>query len=57
MSQALHANMAKEATVFTDEAKPFTGIGKPFADNHFTTHSKTHTGPGQADALSTRPGC
>jgi transposase-like protein len=42
----LHANIAKEATVYTDEAKQYTGIGKHFADHDFTTHSKGEYGRG-----------
>lgn len=42
----LHANIAKEAVVYTDEAKQYTGIGKHFADHDFTTHSKGEYGRG-----------
>ncbi|MGH1576388.1 IS1595 family transposase [Planktotalea sp.] len=42
----LKANIAKEATVYTDEAKQYTGIGKHFADHDFTTHSKGEYGRG-----------
>lgn len=42
----LHANIAKEATVYTDEARQYTGIGKHFADHDFTTHSKGEYGRG-----------
>ncbi len=42
----LRENIAKEATVYTDEAKQYTGIGKHFADHDFTTHSKGEYGRG-----------
>ncbi|RAK09464.1 ISXO2 transposase-like protein [Salipiger aestuarii] len=42
----LHANIAKEAAVYTDEAKQYTGLGKHFADHDFTTHSKGEYGRG-----------
>jgi len=42
----LHANIAKEATVYTDEARQYTSIGKHFADHDFTTHSKGEYGRG-----------
>ena len=42
----LHANIAKEATVYTDEAAQYTGIGHHFADHDFTTHSKGEYGRG-----------
>lgn len=35
----LRENIAKEAVVYTDEAKQYTGIVKDFADHDFTTHS------------------
>ena len=36
----LRENIAKEATVYTDEAKQYTYLGRDFADHDFTTHSK-----------------
>lgn len=42
----LRDNISKEATVYTDEAKQYTGIGKHFADHDFTTHSKGEYGRG-----------
>lgn len=42
----LHANIAKDATVYTDEARQYTGIGKHFAGHDFTTHSKGEYGRG-----------
>lgn len=42
----LRENIAKEATVYTDEAKQYTGLGFEFADHDFTTHSKGEYGRG-----------
>lgn len=42
----LRENIAKEATVYTDEAKQYTGIAADFADHDFTTHSKGEYGRG-----------
>lgn len=42
----LRENIAKEATVYTDEAKQYTGIDKEFAEHDFTTHSKGEYGRG-----------
>ncbi|RCW85095.1 IS1595 family transposase [Paracoccus lutimaris] len=42
----LRDNIAKEATVYTDEAKQYTGIDKDFAEHDFTTHSKGEYGRG-----------
>lgn len=42
----LRENIAKEATVYTDEAKQYTGIDKDFAEHDFTTHSKGEYGRG-----------
>ena len=36
----LRENIAKEAIVYTDEAKQYTKVGESFADHDFTTHSK-----------------
>ena len=36
----LRENIAKEAIVYTDEAKQYTKLGSEFADHDFTTHSK-----------------
>ena len=36
----LRENIAKEAIVYTDEAKQYTKVGAEFADHDFTTHSK-----------------
>jgi transposase-like protein len=36
----LRENIAKEAIVYTDEAKQYGKVGKHFADHDFTTHSK-----------------
>jgi transposase-like protein len=36
----LRKNIAKEAIVYTDEAKQYGGLGSEFADHDFTTHSK-----------------
>lgn len=36
----LRDNIAKEAIVYTDEAKQYTKLGSEFADHDFTTHSK-----------------
>ncbi len=33
-------NIAKEAVIYTDEAKQYTHLGREFADHDFTTHSK-----------------
>jgi transposase-like protein len=40
----------KEATVYTDEARQYTGIGKHFADHDFATHSKGAYGRGVVHA-------
>ena len=42
----LRENIAKEAIVYTDEAKQYTGIDKDFAEHDFTTHSKGEYGRG-----------
>lgn len=42
----LRENIAKEATVYTDEAKQYTGIAAAFAGHDFTTHSKGEYGRG-----------
>lgn len=42
----LRENIAKEATIYTDEAKQYTGLGFEFADHDFTTHSKGEYGRG-----------
>ena len=42
----LRENIAKEATVYTDEAKQYTGIDAHFAEHDFTTHSKGEYGRG-----------
>ncbi|WP_421904288.1 IS1595 family transposase [Mameliella sp.] len=36
----LRENIAKEATVYTDEAKQYSKLGQDFADHDFTTHSR-----------------
>ena len=36
----LRENIAKEAIVYTDEAKQYTKVGAGFAEHDFTTHSK-----------------
>ncbi len=36
----LRENIAKEAIVYTDEAKQYTKLGAEFAEHDFTTHSK-----------------
>jgi transposase-like protein len=36
----LRENIAKEAIVYTDEAKQYGSLGSDFADHDFTTHSK-----------------
>ena len=36
----LRENIAKEAIVYTDEAKQYGKLGSEFADHDFTTHSK-----------------
>ena len=36
----LRENIAKEAVVYTDEAKQYTHLCRDFADHDFTTHSK-----------------
>ena len=36
----LRENIAKEAIVYTDEAKQYSKVGAEFADHDFTTHSK-----------------
>lgn len=42
----LRANIAKEATVYTDEAKQYALVGREFAAHDFTTHSKGEYGRG-----------
>ncbi|WP_374425346.1 IS1595 family transposase [Paracoccus sp. (in: a-proteobacteria)] len=42
----LRENIAREATVYTDEAKQYTGIDNDFAEHDFTTHSKGEYGRG-----------
>ena len=42
----LRENIAKEAVVYTDEAKQYTHLGREFADHDFTTHSKGEYGRG-----------
>ena len=42
----LRENIAKEATVYTDEAKQYTGIAADFAGHDFTSHSKGEYGRG-----------
>ena len=42
----LRENIAKEATVYTDEANQYTGIAADFAAHDFTTHSKGEYGRG-----------
>lgn len=42
----LRENIAKEATVYTDEAKQYSKLGQDFADHDFTTHSKGEYGRG-----------
>ncbi len=39
-SPFLRENIAKEAVVYIDEAKQYTGLASEFADHDFTTHSK-----------------
>ena len=36
----LRENIAKEAVIYTDEAKQYTRLSEDFADHDFTTHSK-----------------
>lgn len=36
----LRENIAKEAVIYTDEAKQYSELSKDFADHDFTTHSK-----------------
>ncbi|MCQ0093540.1 IS1595 family transposase [Roseovarius sp. M141] len=36
----LRENIAKEAVIYTDEAKQYTHLGRDFVDHDFTTHSK-----------------
>lgn len=36
----LRENIAKEAVIYTDEAKQYMHLGREFADHDFTTHSK-----------------
>ncbi len=36
----LRENIAREATIYTDEAKQYTRLADDFADHDFTTHSK-----------------
>lgn len=43
----LRKNIAKEATIYTDEAKQYTHLGREFADHDFTTHSKGEYGRGK----------
>ncbi len=40
MLPILRENIAKEAIVYTDEAKQYTKVGDEFAEHDFTTHSK-----------------
>ena len=42
----LRENIAKEATVYTDEAKQYSKLGQEFAGHDFTTHSKGEYGRG-----------
>lgn len=42
----LRENIAKEAIVYTDEAKQYSSLSKHFADHDFTTHSKGDYGRG-----------
>ena len=42
----LRENIAKEAVVYTDEAKQYSKLGSEFADHDFTTHSKGEYGRG-----------
>lgn len=42
----LRENIAKEATIYTDEAKQYRKLGQDFADHDFTTHSKGEYGRG-----------
>jgi len=42
----LRENIAKEATIYTDEAKQYGKLGSEFADHDFTTHSKGEYGRG-----------
>ena len=42
----LRENIAKEAIVYTDEARQYTHLGREFADHDFTTHSKGEYGRG-----------
>lgn len=42
----LRENIAVEATVYTDEARQYTHLGKEFANHDFTTHSKGKYGRG-----------
>jgi transposase-like protein len=42
----LRENIAKEATIYTDEAKQYTFLDREFADHDFTTHSKGEYGRG-----------
>ena len=42
----LRENIAKEAVVYTDEAKQYNRLGNEFADHDFTTHSKGEYGRG-----------
>jgi transposase-like protein len=42
----LRANIAKEAVIYTDEAKQYGKLGSEFGDHNFTTHSKGEYGRG-----------
>ena len=42
----LRENIAKEAIIYTDEAKQYGKLGSEFADHDFTTHSKGEYGRG-----------
>ena len=42
----LRENIAKEAVIYTDEAKQYGKLGSEFADHDFTTHSKGEYGRG-----------
>lgn len=42
----LRENSAKDAIIYTDEAKQYGKLGSEFADPDFTTHSKGEYGRG-----------
>jgi len=46
LAPILRENIAKEATVYTDEAKQYGFVGREFAAHDFTTHSKGEYGRG-----------